>query len=654
MKSYIPKQPKQTRSASKPSSTSDSSGTLEQYCQYLDSDRDYVISQALEIAFGKDKGFAAWLAVRSRRMPAEPDAAPAAERENRPQVRPVMADRPERHESAQRFEQRAVGHCALCYRWPFPEENAASAAGSAGRSRTSSTASSTPTSRCSSRTPYIAFSVLLVAGLHLRGPARKHAPALAKLPPYPDPAGRERALSGARRSPSSRSGRSRPKTRAGSTIPERGLYTGIAIFGAIGSGKTSGCMYPFAEQILAYRAGDPETPDRRARSGSQRRLLPQGPQASLKSTGAATDYVEISLDCRLPVQSAPQRPGRLRAGLRHRVAPEQPLWQGQGTVLAAGLHQPRQVHHPAAQGPLRLRDAVRCLRVRDQPGSSGAEDPGRRARCSSREFVLIGIDDFHGATASSKIYPFERDAEASRMKAPSTEELAALSRRAARSPMRSQTESGAAGLRPAWDATTSASSSRPSNAGSITTGSGSNRGCGPRSSKGISVFLSLFDDNPAVKRVFCPPKETYDPVANADGRYGKPLAAVCRTDRSGRRLRAQLSRSSANPGLGQDHRHADEAGFSAGRLEPDSPDGTGTRAALAARCSFSATNTRPSPRSAKTIRAATKSSSRSRARPNASRSSPPRASARCGRPCRGILADAAADLPDQDLPGALG
>src|SRR5262249_47564818 len=41
--------------------------------------------------------------------------------------------------------------------------------------------------------------------------------------------------------------------------------------------------------------------------------------------------------------------------------------------------------------------------------------------------------------------------------------------------------------------------------------------------EGISVFLSLFDDSPAVKRVFCPPKQTYDPAANADGRYGRPL-----------------------------------------------------------------------------------------------------------------------------------
>lgn len=31
------------------------------------------------------------------------------------------------------------------------------------------------------------------------------------------------------------------------TIPERGLYTGIAIVGAIGTGKTSACMYPYVE-----------------------------------------------------------------------------------------------------------------------------------------------------------------------------------------------------------------------------------------------------------------------------------------------------------------------------------------------------------------------------------------------------------------------
>ena len=43
-------------------------------------------------------------------------------------------------------------------------------------------------------------------------------------------------------------------------IPERGLYTGVAIFGAVGSGKTSACMHPFARQLLSWQA---DSPDRR-------------------------------------------------------------------------------------------------------------------------------------------------------------------------------------------------------------------------------------------------------------------------------------------------------------------------------------------------------------------------------------------------------
>jgi len=41
------------------------------------------------------------------------------------------------------------------------------------------------------------------------------------------------------------------------TIPERGPYTHILVVGAIGSGKTSVCMYPYVDQPLAYRVGDP-------------------------------------------------------------------------------------------------------------------------------------------------------------------------------------------------------------------------------------------------------------------------------------------------------------------------------------------------------------------------------------------------------------
>lgn len=46
--------------------------------------------------------------------------------------------------------------------------------------------------------------------------------------------------------------------------------------------------------------------------------------------------------------------------------------------------------------------------------------------------------------------------------------------------------------------------------------------------EGVSIFLSLFDINPAVKRVFCPPKQTYDPTLNIPDEhghypYGRPL-----------------------------------------------------------------------------------------------------------------------------------
>ena len=57
-------------------------------------------------------------------------------------------------------------------------------------------------------------------------------------------------------------------------IPERGLYTGVAIFGAVGSGKTSACMHPFAQQILSWQAKRSQAPGGGSGAGSQGRFLP--------------------------------------------------------------------------------------------------------------------------------------------------------------------------------------------------------------------------------------------------------------------------------------------------------------------------------------------------------------------------------------------
>ena len=89
--------------------------------------------------------------------------------------------------------------------------------------------------------------------------------------------------------------------------------------------------------------------------------------------------------------------------------------------------------------------------------------------------------------------------------------------------------------------------------------------------EGISVFLSLFDDNPQVKHTFCPPKEMYDPVRNADGRYGMPLPPLADLIEQGEGHRAQLSRGGQSR-AGAGDRHDAEAGLSARRPQPHSRD----------------------------------------------------------------------------------
>jgi len=60
MSSFIPSQPKIEREQISIKLDRDLLRSLEQYCRYLDSSRDYVIGAALEFTFRKDKRFAQW------------------------------------------------------------------------------------------------------------------------------------------------------------------------------------------------------------------------------------------------------------------------------------------------------------------------------------------------------------------------------------------------------------------------------------------------------------------------------------------------------------------------------------------------------------------------------------------------------------------
>ena len=81
------------------------------------------------------------------------------------------------------------------------------------------------------------------------------------------------------------------------TIPERGLYTGVAIFGAVGSGKTSACMNPFARQLLGWQADNPQ------KRAAALVLEVKGDfchdiRQILTEAGREKDYIELGMEAR--------------------------------------------------------------------------------------------------------------------------------------------------------------------------------------------------------------------------------------------------------------------------------------------------------------------------------------------------------------------
>ena len=58
---YIPKQENITKERLEVKLEAGLLRKLERYCEFLESDRDYVVAQALDIALRKDRAFRAWL-----------------------------------------------------------------------------------------------------------------------------------------------------------------------------------------------------------------------------------------------------------------------------------------------------------------------------------------------------------------------------------------------------------------------------------------------------------------------------------------------------------------------------------------------------------------------------------------------------------------
>ena len=363
-------------------------------------------------------------------------------------------------------------------------------------------------------TPFIAYSILL-SGIYIFALKVPDKVRPGELPRYPDPQKREDLFLVIGEIHDARTLGPSPSPRW-LTIPERGLFTGIAIFGAVGSGKTSCCIFPFAEQILAYRAAD------RDKKIGGLVLEVKGDfcrkvKGILDRHARGEDYVEISLESQYRYN--PLHNDLDAYALAYSIASllnnlfgkgKEPFWQQAYTNLVKFII----LLHKVAYDYVTLFDVYECA-ISPDVLENKIHDAERRLE--ERYFLLVSADDYLPHVADLKLFEFAFDEQVQMYRTRETPGVRRfLETRAI--PFECLSEAGFDQIDPNRQEQLQAVKRwfyndwkriEPKLRTSII--------------EGISVFLSLFDDSPAVKRTFCPPAECYDPRANADHQFGTPL-----------------------------------------------------------------------------------------------------------------------------------
>ncbi len=364
-------------------------------------------------------------------------------------------------------------------------------------------------------TPFFGFS-LLTSFLYLfvfNSRGRRSRP--YTLPPYPDPQKRHELflILGEIHNPRKPVPAENPRWL---TMPERGLFTGIAIFGAIGSGKTSGCMVPFTRQLLSYRAKDPDK-----RIGGLV-LEVKGDfcyqvRSILKELTRDGDYIEIGLDsdyCYNPLHND------LDAyALAYAVASlltnlfgrgKEPFWQQAYTNMVQFII----LLHKVLYDYVTLFNVYECAINRELLESRIKE--GEKV-FEIHSYYLVEPSIFERHEGLARFEP-TFDSSLGQYRVPATTELAQYLAAETIPHSGPLAETSLVGSDPCKREQFEAvkrwfyndwSAIDPKLRTSIV--------------EGISVFLSLFDTNPRVKQVFCPPKQCYSPRENHDYRHGRPL-----------------------------------------------------------------------------------------------------------------------------------
>ncbi len=290
------------------------------------------------------------------------------------------------------------------------------------------------------------------------------------------------------------------------TIPARGLFTGTIIIGATGAGKTACSMYPFTDQLLGYKA---ETPDERLSGiilevkgdfcGKVRTIL--------KHHGRESDYMAISLNSEWAYNPLHNELDgySMAVGIANLLNSlfgkgKEPFWQQAYTNLVKFTI----ILHKYCFGYVTLFDVYECAisaRVLEKKIRLAEE------KILGKPFLAVSREAFQSFAKELTEAGFEAD---------ETGQLY----RVLDSP------TARAALQKVGLEVTVHHESGPNSVDEDLKGrlesvkrwyfdDWSNIDKKLQSSvvEGISVFLSLFDDNPPIKRLFCPPRELYEPDA---------------------------------------------------------------------------------------------------------------------------------------------
>lgn len=361
-------------------------------------------------------------------------------------------------------------------------------------------------------TPFLAFCVLFsFIYVHLYVPMQKTVS--GPLPPYPDPITRENLflVVGEVHHPTKPKPSPAPQWLS---IPARGLYTGICIVGATGSGKTRAILLPAMRQLFAYKAHD----SGQRLSGIVLEVkgdLCGHVRKLLKQCGRGEDYVEVSLDGHLrynPLNNDAD-PYAQAFGIASAIIAiwgkgKEPFWVQSYTDLVRYVI----LLHRVRNGYVTMVDLFRTVI------SAGALETmltqaGRRF--TEISFISIGKPEYEQHKSLLAPFGFAWTDTVQQYVARRSDELESIIVRqtsiTASLYIRKQGgEDAAAGWESVFywywehwkffrDETKTAII------------------------QGVTIFLSLFDTNRTVRRIFCPPKELYEGKAVASDPGGRVL-----------------------------------------------------------------------------------------------------------------------------------